>query len=102
GDERILGAGCVFPLNQREQKDRSIGLRHRAAMGITEESDAIALVVSEETGGISIASEGQLERNLEPSELKARLNELLFEQDEESEGGETEGAGERQLASSSN
>ena len=54
-DERISGAGCVFPLNQRELSDQSIGLRHRASMGITEESDAIALVVSEETGAISIA-----------------------------------------------
>lgn len=81
GDERILGAGCVFPLNQRELKDRSIGLRHRAAMGITEESDAIAIVVSEETGGISIGVNGKLERNLEPDDLKVRLNELLFESD---------------------
>ena len=78
GDERIAGAGCVFPLNQRELNDRSIGLRHRASMGITEESDAIALVVSEETGAISIGFEGKLERDLEESELRDRLNELLL------------------------
>jgi len=77
-DERIAGAGCVFPLNQRELADRSIGLRHRASMGITEESDAIALVVSEETGGISIGSQGALERNLTEEQLKERLSELLF------------------------
>lgn len=85
GDERILGAGCVFPLNQRELGDRAIGLRHRAAMGITEESDAIAIVVSEETGGISIAHEGTLERNLEADGLQERLTELLFESDDEEE-----------------
>ncbi len=78
-DERIVGAGCVFPLNQREQQlGRGIGLRHRASMGITEESDAIALVVSEETGAISIGLQGQLERNLDEAKLRERLCELLL------------------------
>jgi diadenylate cyclase len=88
GDERIAGAGCVFPLIQRELSDQSIGLRHRAAMGITEESDAIALVVSEETGAISIAVNGRLERDLEGQALRARLDELLLSRraDEEEEG----------------
>lgn len=84
-DERLLAAGCVFPLNQRELSDRSIGLRHRAAMGITEESDAIAVVVSEETGSISLAFNGHLERSLKPETLRERLNELLFEGDGEDE-----------------
>ncbi|MEO0413719.1 MAG: diadenylate cyclase CdaA [Verrucomicrobiota bacterium] len=91
-DEKISGAGCVFPLNQRELDDRSIGLRHRASMGITEESDAIALVVSEETGAISIAVEGKLERGLKEEELKERLSELLLdtqnEEDEDEESGD--------------
>ncbi|MCB1232251.1 MAG: diadenylate cyclase CdaA [Verrucomicrobiae bacterium] len=95
GDERILGAGCVFPLNQRELGDRAIGLRHRAAMGITEESDAIAIVVSEETGGISIAHGGTLERSLEADELKGRLTELLFELDDEAEDGDEKSASEK-------
>jgi len=82
-DERIVGAGCVFPLNQREQLERSIGLRHRASMGITEESDAIALVVSEETGAISIGIRGQLERNLGEVQLRERLGELLFNETNE-------------------
>lgn len=77
-DERILGAGCVFPLHQRELEDRSIGLRHRAGLGVSEETDAIAIVVSEETGNISLAVEGQLERNLKPEALSLRLNELIF------------------------
>ncbi|MBL9159905.1 MAG: TIGR00159 family protein [Verrucomicrobiales bacterium] len=87
-DERIAGAGCVFPLIQRELSDQSIGLRHRAAMGITEESDAIALVVSEETGAISIAINGKLERDLEGEELRVRLNELLSNQENEGEEGD--------------
>lgn len=95
-DERILAAGCVFPLNQREFADRSIGLRHRAAMGVTEESDAIAIVVSEETGAISLAFNGNLERNLKAEALRERLNELLFDgdsdadDDDDSEDDETE------------
>ncbi|MDF1738386.1 MAG: diadenylate cyclase CdaA [Verrucomicrobiales bacterium] len=91
GDERIAGAGCVFPLNQRELSDQSIGLRHRASMGITEESDAIALVVSEETGAISVSIGGKLERNLSETELRERLNGLLSNQEieeEEDEDGE--------------
>jgi diadenylate cyclase len=58
-------------------RDRAIGLRHRAAMGITEETDAIALVVSEETGALSICRRGRLEHDLEPEELLARLNQWV-------------------------
>ena len=86
-DERILAAGCVFPLNQREFEDRSIGLRHRAAMGVTEESDAIAVVVSEETGHISLAFDGKLERHLKRDALRERLNDLLFETESEADDG---------------
>ncbi len=92
-DERISGAGCVFPLNNRELSDQSIGLRHRASMGITDESDAIALVISEETGAISIAMEGKLERDLEEDELKERLNGLLsyaVEEEDDDESSEEE------------
>jgi diadenylate cyclase len=102
GDERILGAGCVFPLNQRELKDRSIGLRHRAAMGITEESDAIAVVVSEETGTISIATEGKLDRNIDPNLLQSRLNDLLFESYDESDEENAGAPGDHALAPSTN
>ena len=76
-DGRAIGAGCLFPVSQREIADRSIGLRHRAGLGITEESDAIAIIVSEETGDISIAHGGVLERHLEPEEFHKRLLELL-------------------------
>jgi diadenylate cyclase len=76
-DGRVEGAGCVFPVSQRELLDRSIGLRHRAAMGITEQTDAIAIIVSEETGQISIARAGELEQALTPALFKQRLTELL-------------------------
>ncbi|MBK8091032.1 MAG: TIGR00159 family protein [Verrucomicrobiaceae bacterium] len=75
---RIASAGCVFPVSQRDIQDRAIGLRHRAGMGITEETDAIALVVSEETGALSLCYHGKLEHDLEPDELRSRINEILF------------------------
>lgn len=74
---RLAYAGCVFPVSQREVRDRAIGLRHRAAMGVTEETDAIALIVSEESGALSLAYRGKLEHDLDPEELRNRLNELL-------------------------
>jgi diadenylate cyclase len=74
---RLASAGCVFPVSQRDIQDRAIGLRHRAGMGITEETDAIALVVSEETGALSLCYQGKLEHDLEPDELRQRINEIL-------------------------
>lgn len=74
---RISAAGCVFPVSQREIQDRAIGLRHRAGMGISEETDAIALVVSEETGALSLCFQGKLEHDLEPDEMRQRINEIL-------------------------
>lgn len=74
---RIMAAGCVFPVSQREVQDRAIGLRHRAGMGVTEETDAIALVVSEETGALSICFQGRIEHDLEAEDLRNRLNEIL-------------------------
>ena len=74
---RIEGAACVFPVSQQELADRSIGLRHRAALGLTEATDAVVIVVSEETGQLSLAFDGELERNLGPEEFVSRLRELL-------------------------
>ena len=76
---RIAAAGCVFPVSQKDVQDRAIGLRHRAGMGVTEETDAIALVVSEETGALSLCYQGRLEHDLEPDELRRRINEILNE-----------------------
>lgn len=81
-NERIEAAGCVFPVTVKEMTDRTLGLRHRAAVGISEESDAIVAVVSEETGAIAIAAAGKLERNLELETFKSRLEELLHGSDD--------------------
>lgn len=75
---RIAAAACIFPVSQRETLDRSLGLRHRAGLGITEESDAVAIVVSEETGGISICHRRMIERNFTPETFRQRLSEILL------------------------
>ncbi len=75
--ERIAFASCVLPLSKTAKLPKKYGTRHRAAVGISEETDAVAVVVSEETGEISIAVEGNLERNLDPEMLRDRLGELL-------------------------
>ena len=75
---RIAAAACIFPVSQRETLDRSLGLRHRAGLGITEESDAIAVIVSEETGAISICHRRRIERNFTPETFAKRISELLL------------------------
>jgi diadenylate cyclase len=77
-DDRIIAGACVFPVSQREDLDRDLGLRHRAGLGITEESDAIAIVVSEETGIVSICHRGIVERKFDPETFKKRLGQLLL------------------------
>jgi diadenylate cyclase len=80
---RIAAAACIFPVSQRETLDRSLGLRHRAGLGITEESDAIGIVVSEETGGISLCHRRRIERNFTPETFRQRIAELLLHSDYE-------------------
>ncbi len=75
--DRIVAAGCFFPLPQEGDIDRSMGTRHRAALGVTEETDAIVLVVSEETGSISIAQEGRIQRNIPLDDVENELRKLL-------------------------
>ena len=91
-NDRILAAACIFPVSQREDLDRNLGLRHRAALGLSEESDAVTLVVSEETGIVSICHRGKIERNFDPESLKLRLGEL-FLQEESDEKSDTEQLG---------
>ena len=74
---KVISAACVLPLSQKEIGDHSIGLRHRAGLGLTEESDAISIIISEETGELSLAHAGELERDLEPEAFHKRLLELL-------------------------
>jgi diadenylate cyclase len=75
---RIAAAACIFPVSQRETLERSLGLRHRAGLGITEESDAVAVVVSEETGGISICHRRRIERGFTPETFRQRISEILL------------------------
>jgi diadenylate cyclase len=77
-EDRVAGAACVFPVTEREMQDRSTGLRHRAALGLTERTDAIAVVVSEETGSISIAQNGQLLRQLTEAQFREKIADLFF------------------------
>jgi diadenylate cyclase len=77
-DDRVAGAACVFPVTEREIQDRSTGLRHRAAIGLTERTDAIAIVASEETGSISISENGKLERNLTEKQFREKLSAIFF------------------------
>src|SRR3979409_1986163 len=76
---RIAAAACIFPVSQLEALYRSLGLRLRAGMGITEESDSIAVVVSEETGGISICHRRRIERNFTPETFRNRSGELVLQ-----------------------
>ncbi len=79
-DGRILRAACIFPLTQRQDLPKSVGTRHRAAIGLTEESDAVVVVVSEETGSIAYAYRGQLVRGITIEELRAFLTSVLVRQ----------------------
>ncbi len=69
----MLAAACVLPLSTAFLADRQLGLRHRAAIGVTEESDSLAIVVSEERGSISIAHNGRIVRNLDAKRLETVL-----------------------------
>ncbi len=79
--DRIMAAGCIFPLTQRDDLDRTLGLRHRAGLGLSEESDTIALVVSEENGQVSICHSGIIERNLNFERFRKRLSQLLLHEE---------------------
>ncbi|NCC50734.1 MAG: TIGR00159 family protein [Spartobacteria bacterium] len=76
-DDRIVAAACVFPLSQRQELSKSLGTRHRAAIGLTEETDALVVVVSEETGAVSVAYRGRLSRGLEEDRLQRLLSTVL-------------------------
>jgi diadenylate cyclase len=74
--DQILAASCVLPLSSNTEVSLALGTRHRAAIGMTEDTDAVVLVVSEEDGTISIARNGELKRGLEPSEVLSMLRKL--------------------------
>lgn len=75
-EDRVVAAGCVLPLSEDDSLERVLGTRHRAAVGVTELSDAVALVVSEETGAVSVVREGRVERNVDLDGLAAKLRDF--------------------------
>ena len=84
---RIVGAGCMLPLSGNVNLSRDLGMRHRAGIGMSEHSDAVVVIVSEETGSISAAVGGMLKRHLAPETLERLLrNELLNDKQEEKKG----------------
>jgi len=74
----VAAAACFLPLTINPRLSKELGSRHRAAIGLTEENDAIAIVVSEETGIISVVVEGQIERGFDVDGLRARLRSLIL------------------------
>src|SRR5438105_11058211 len=78
-DDRVAAAACFLPLTVNPKLSKELGSRHRAALGLTEENDSVAIVVSEETGKLSIVADGQIERGLSADELRARLRALVLQ-----------------------
>jgi diadenylate cyclase len=78
-DDRVAAAACFLPLTVNPKLSKELGSRHRAAIGLTEENDAVAIVVSEETGSISIVVDGQIERGVDTDDLRARLRSLVLQ-----------------------
>jgi len=74
---RLTAAGCLFPLSENPEIDRRLGTRHRAAIGLTEDTDAVCVIVSEETGIVSLSVGGQIIRSLDKERLTTRLERLL-------------------------
>jgi diadenylate cyclase len=88
-ENRVAAAACFLPLTVNPRLSRELGTRHRAAIGLTEETDAIAIVVSEETGKISLALDGQIERGLSADLLRGRLRVLMNEGRQQARYGRT-------------
>jgi len=79
---RIKAARCILPVSENQEIPASMGLRHRAAIGLTEITDSIVLVVSEETGQIALVRNGEAYRNLSSADLRIKLNQFLFDTDQ--------------------
>lgn len=84
-NQRILAARCILPVTERENLPAQFGLRHRAAIGMSEVTDTLVVVVSEETGKISAVRNGFIYHNLSPLELRKKINAYLYEENEEEE-----------------
>ena len=77
-DGRLAAAGCMLPLSESANLSRDLGMRHRAGIGMSERSDAVVVIVSEETGGISVAEDGLLKRHLSADTFEALLRRELL------------------------
>jgi DNA integrity scanning protein DisA with diadenylate cyclase activity len=75
---RMTAAGCVLPLTSNPTLSRTLGTRHRAAIGLTEETDAVVLVVSEEDGTVSLVHQGRMTRDVDPGTLRVTLQRVLL------------------------
>jgi diadenylate cyclase len=84
--DRVIAAGCFLPLTDSPYLSKQLGTRHRAALGITEVSDAVAVIVSEETGTVSVAEEGKLTRYLDEKNLRELLENLLMPRNVQTSG----------------
>src|SRR5438128_4334352 len=78
-DDRVAAAACFLPLTVNPRLSKELGSRHRAAIGLTEENDSVAIVVSEETGSVSVVADGDIERGLDGDALRARLRSLVLQ-----------------------
>lgn len=78
-DDRVAAAACFLPLTVNPKLSKTLGSRHRAAIGLTEENDSVAIVVSEETGTLSVVADGQIERGFDADTLRARLRSLVLQ-----------------------
>ena len=80
---RIRAARCIIPVSENDKIPAHMGLRHRAAIGLTEVTDAVVLIVSEETGGVSIAYNGEIYYNLNKSDIRSKLRSFIYDDDEQ-------------------
>ena len=76
-DNVVLAARCILPVTSRTDIDPNLGLRHRSAIGVTEQLDVVSVIVSEETGAISYALEGEIHHDVTPAQLRQALEQLL-------------------------
>ena len=81
-DGRLAAAGCMLPLSENANLSRDLGMRHRAGIGMSERSDAVVVIVSEETGGISVAEDGLLKRHLSADTFETLLRQELLPEDD--------------------
>ena len=89
-NKRIKAAGCILPVSHNLNMPKELGLRHRAALGISQETDALAIIVSEETGGISVAYQGEFHLRLTPEELERMLTNDKSKKSSEQKAEKTE------------